>query len=346
MKHGFFHPRLLICAFALCSPLSAEPGRFDLTARASAIDPRARAHPEIGFLFEKDGKPQDVEHACVDTRVPSQGKLVIWLMGYNKDLFDHLAGYGLNSIQVHYANGWFPKLYSGPPPQDDLFLSNIRLEAATGEDASKAVEIPRPDSIMERSYQFVKWLVRENPEGGWKQFLTEDGKSLQWDKVILAGISHGSTTAARMAKAVKVDRVVMFSGPRDQFDVWQKLPSATPGNRYFGFSHVLDDGWTGDHYPRSWQLLELQKYGPVVDVDHAAPPYGNTRRLTTAADVKGDAKRAHSGVVPGGSAVKDASGNYIHEAVWRYLFTHPVEETGKPVPADPHVWMDQRKERP
>ena len=157
---------------------------------------------------------------------------------------------------------------------------------------------------------------------------------------------HALTRFWRDAKAVKVDRVVMFSGPRDQFDVWQKLPSATPGNRYFGFSHVLDDGWTGDHYPRSWQLLDLQKYGPVVDVDHAAPPYGNTRRLTTAADVKGDAKRAHSGVVPGGSAVKDASGNYIHEAVWRYLFTHPVEETGKPVPADPHVWMDQRKERP
>jgi len=345
MKIIRIHRFLVILAIASCTPLLASEGKFDLTARASAIDPQVKAHPEIDFLLEKDGKPQDVEHACVDTRVASQGKLVIWLMGYNKDLFDHLSGYGLNAIQVHYANGWFSKLYSGAPPPDDLFLSNIRLEAATGVDASRAVDIPKPDSVAERSYQFVRWLDHENPQGGWKQFLTPDGKGLLWEKVILAGISHGSTTAARMAKAVRVDRVVMFSGPRDQYEVWQKLPSATPENRFFGFSHVLDEGWRGDHYPRSWQMMGLQKFGPVVNVDHAAAPYGNTRQLITDANVKGDPKRAHSSVIPGGSAVKDASGKYVHEEAWRYLFTHPIEETGEPVPADSKVWMDQRKER-
>lgn len=157
----------LLAVFLTSNPLSGTPtdaGKFDLSARASVIDPRAKAHPEIDFLLEKGGKPQDLEHASVDTRIRSQGRLVIWLMGYNKDLFDHLSSYGLNSIQVHYANGWFGKLYSGPPPQDDLFLSKIRLEAATGEDTSKALDIPKPDSIMERAYQFVKWLDRENPK--------------------------------------------------------------------------------------------------------------------------------------------------------------------------------------
>lgn len=340
---------VLLLAFLTANPLSAAPteaAKFDLSARASVIDPRARAHPEINFLLEKSGKPKDLEHASVDTRVRSQGKLVIWLMGYNKELFDHLAGYGMNSIQVHYANGWFPKLYAGPPPQDDLFLSNIRLEAAIGEDASKAVDIPRPDSIMERSYQFVKWLDRENPQGGWKQFLMADGLGLQWDKVILSGISHGSTTAARMAKQVKVARVVMFSGPRDQFEVWQKLPSATPENRFFGFSHVLDDGWIGEHYPRSWQLMGLQKFGPIVDVGKSSPPYANTRRLITESDVKRDHQRAHSSTIPGGAAVRNAGGKFIHENVWRYLFLHPVDEVGKPVPADPHCWIDQRQPKP
>jgi hypothetical protein len=28
--------------------------------------------------------------------------------------------------------------------------------------------------------------------------------------------------------------------------------------------HVLDDGWTGDDYPRSWQLMNLQQFGPVA----------------------------------------------------------------------------------
>ena len=336
-------PAILISQLCGAAPVAKH---YDLTARASEIDKRVKAHPEIGFLLEKDGKPQDIEHASVDTRVPSQGKLVIWLMGYNRDLFDHLDSYGLHSIQIHYARDWFGKLYSGPPPRDDLFLSNIRLEAATGTDASKAVDIPKPDSIMERSYQFVKWLDRENPEGNWKQFLTGDGKNLQWDKVILSGISHGSTTAARMAKAVKVDRVVMFSGPRDQYDIWQKLPSATPPNRYFGFSNVLDDGWIGDHYRRSWQLMGLQKYGPVINVDKTPPPYGNTRRLISDADVGGNHDRAHNSAIPGGAAAKNADGKYIHEQVWRYLFTHPVEETGMPVPPDADCWIDQRKPRP
>ena len=121
----------------------------------------------------------------------------------------------------------------------------------------------------------------------------------------------------------------MFCGPRDQYETWQALPSATPANRYFGFSHILDGGWTGHHYCRSWELLGLQQFGPIVNVDKAAPPYSNTRRLITGANVKNDARRAHSSVVPGKAAVKDASGKFVHEDVWRYLFTHPVDESAR-----------------
>lgn len=319
-----------------------SPKRYELTARASHIDKRAKPHPEIGFVFEKDGKPADQQHAYVDTRVAPQGKLVIWLMGHNGPLFDRVSAYGLHAIQVHYANGWFSKLNKEPPP-DDKYLGRIRLEAATGEDFSDAIDIPRPDGMMERAFQFVKWLAKENPQGHWDQFLTADKKGLKWDKVIMSGISHGSTTAARFAIHQKVDRVVMFSGPRDQLETWYTLPSATPANRFFGFTHVLDGGWTGDHYCRSWELLGLNQFGPVVNVDKMPAPYGNSRRLITDADVKHDANRAHSSSVPGGAAVKDGSGTYIHEAVWKYVFTHPVDDTGEPVPPDPDCRKDLSK---
>ena len=345
MMSPFIPLHLAIWSLLVGSLAHAAPPakRHELRARASEIDKRTKEHPEIDFLFTKDGKATDLQHACVDTRVPAQGKLVIWLMGHNRELFDRVSSYGLHAIQVHYANAWFGKLYAGPPPADDLFLSKIRLEAAVGEDFSSAVSIPKPDGIMERAFRFVKWLDRENPEGKWRQFISRDGKSLQWDKVILAGISHGSTTAARMAKHVRVDRVVMFSGPRDQLEVWQALASATPHHRFFGFTHVLDDGWKADHYSRSWQLLDLEKFGPVVNVDDSPPPYGKSRRLTTAADVKNDASRAHNAVIPGKAAVKDPAGNYLHEDVWRYLFTHPVDQVGKPVAEDPACRMDQRE---
>ena len=312
-----------------------KPQRYELTARASQLDSRAKPHPEIDFVFEKGGKPADIENAYVDTRVKPQGKLVIWLMGNSTQLFERVNGYGLHVLRVQYANSWFGKFGSAEPPGDDKFLGKIRLEAATGEDFSEVVNIPKPDGMMERALVFVKWLAKENPQGRWDYFLTDDQQGMRWDRVIISGSSHGSTTAARFAIHQKVDRVVMFCGPRDQYDNWQGLPSATPANRFFGFSHVLDGGWSGDHYCRSWELLGLNQFGPIVNVDKAKAPFGNTRRLITDADVKGDAKRAHSSVVPGKASPTDSSGKFLHEDVWRYLFNEPIEEVGQAVPKDP-----------
>ena len=103
MKH------LLITVLILGSQLlAAEARRFDLAKRASEIDPRAQEHPAIKFTFTDDkGKPADLQHAVVDTRVPSQGKLVIWLMGHNQGLFERISSYGYHGIQPHYSNGWF-----------------------------------------------------------------------------------------------------------------------------------------------------------------------------------------------------------------------------------------------
>lgn len=320
----------------------AQPQRYQLTERASVIDPRCKEHPEIGFLINnKNGSPADMQQASVDTRVAPRGKLVIWLMGHNQGLMDRWNSYGLHAIRVHYANKWFSICCQENPVGPEC-RGNIRLEAATGKDFSDQVDIPGPDSMQERALQFVKWLAKKNPQGRWDYFLTDDGKSLRWEDVIVSGASHGSTTAARFAKYQRVGRVVALCGPRDQLQTWQSLPSATPENRYFGFSHVLDQGWTDDHYCRSWELLGMNKFGPIVNVDNVGPPYENTRRLITDFDVKGNAKRAHSSVQPGGNAGKDADGNYIHEAVWRYLYTHPVDVVGKAVPQDEDCNKDQR----
>lgn len=51
----------------------AQPQRVEFTARASEIDPRAKQHPEINFVFESKGKPADVQHASVDLSVKPQG---------------------------------------------------------------------------------------------------------------------------------------------------------------------------------------------------------------------------------------------------------------------------------
>ena len=186
---------------------------------------------------------------------------------------------------------------------------------------------------LTRSLHFVKWLVKNHPEGKWEQFLNKNHTDLLWDKVILSGISHGSTTAARFAKHQKVATVVAFSGPRDQLESWHGLPSATPPNRYFGFTHILDGGWTGKHYCRSWQMLGLAKFGPLVNVEKSQYPFGNTRRLITDFDVGGNSRKAHNIVVRGERWQK----------VWRYLYTHPVNKVGNPVPLDPDCKVKKPK---
>lgn len=317
--------------------------RYELSARASEIDPRVKSHPKINFLLETaSGRPADVQNAIVDTSVPQRGKLVIWLMSHNRNLFDRLADYGLHAIQVQYARSWF-SICCQDKPVGPHCRGNIRLEAATGQDFSDEVTIPKPDGMMERAYQFVKWLERSNPEGDWGQFFNADRSGLNWEKVIVSGSSHGSTTAARFAKYVKVSRVVALCGPRDQYQAWQALPSATPANRYFGFSHVLDGGWKADHYCRSWELLGMNQFGPIVNVDQTKPPYQNTRRLITDFDVGGNEKIAHSSVQPGSRAFKGKDGQFMHEPVWRYLYTHPVDIVGKPVPADNDCEKNQQQ---
>jgi hypothetical protein len=314
--------KLLALFFIVTMAWADDP----LRARASALDPEAREYPAIDFVFEKDGAIQDWQHGSPPSTEP-RGQLVIWMMSYRSQLFERLNSYGLHAIQPHYANRWFSKICQ-ETPVDAQCRGNVRLEAATGQDFSNSLDLKPADGMVRRAYRFVAWLATQQPEAGWQQFLNTEAETLRWEQVIMAGSSHGSTTSARFAKHQRVARVVMLCGPRDQYQIWQGLDSATPPERFFGFSHLLDGGWTGNHYCRSWQLLGLQAFGPIVNIDDTEPPYGNSRRLITAFDVGGSAKRAHSIVTPGKSKAP-------FESVWRYLFTHPVDQVGAGVPTDP-----------
>ena len=127
------------------SVADSQPKLHELSARASVIDPRVKSHPEINFLIETaSGKPADIQKDAVDTRVAPQGKLVIWLMSHNQALFDRVTSYGLHAIQIQYARSWF-SICCQEKPVGPHCRGNIRLEAATGEDFSDEVQIPKPD---------------------------------------------------------------------------------------------------------------------------------------------------------------------------------------------------------
>jgi len=144
-------PRLFILIFLIglaTLAIGQGPSQLqELSVRASEINPNAREHPKIRFIFKDEkGKVLDLQHAVVDASVPARGQLVIWMMGHNKELSGYLGSLGFHYIQPHYANRWFSTV---PKEIHDTgeCLGNIRLEAATGEDHSPLVNIPKPDGL-------------------------------------------------------------------------------------------------------------------------------------------------------------------------------------------------------
>jgi hypothetical protein len=90
-------------------------------------------------------------------------------------------------------------------------------------------------------------------------------------------------------------------------------------------------------------MLGLSQFGPIVNIDQSRPPYENTRRLITSIDVGGDAGKAHGIVTPGKRSYRLNDGTFVHDPVWRYLYTHPVDQVGQPTPTDPTCVVDQEK---
>ncbi|GIS29192.1 MAG: hypothetical protein CM15mP130_2220 [Verrucomicrobiota bacterium] len=59
-------------------------------------------------------------------------------------------------------------------------------------------------------------MAKENPEGKWERFLNQKQTDPLWDKVILAGSSHGSTPPP-VLPSIKGRPGVAFLGPKNCF---------------------------------------------------------------------------------------------------------------------------------
>ncbi|HTM43577.1 MAG TPA: hypothetical protein VL137_01405 [Polyangiaceae bacterium] len=70
------------------------------------------------------------------------------------------------------------------------------------------------DSISGKVLSTITSLDMQYPEEDWGYFLNADG-SVRWSDVAFSGMSHGSSTAARIGMAVRLYRAVSRSGPRD-----------------------------------------------------------------------------------------------------------------------------------
>jgi len=182
-------------------------------------------------------------------------------------------------------------------------------EIMYGRNESSMIEVGRPNSIVNRLVMLLAWLVQRHPDDGWGDYLV-NGRP-QWNKIVAAGHSHGSSQAALIAKQKEVARVVMFAGVGNGKDKmfesptppvhWVTRARATPSNRYYGFVHQ-EDGII-QRTLANWGALGLP--GQPTLVNESTPPFGGSHRL-----VASDQQQK-----PHGAVAKNAS----YEKVWEYL---------------------------
>jgi hypothetical protein len=281
---------------------------YYLVFKASVADPEARR-----LLGD--------QQAFLDTRVEPQGKLVVHLHGSGEKTLCGYTEHGklLASWGFHVFTPCYDAAVSWSNDSCGGAVGDCRLEMLDGADHSARLNVGRPESIEGRLVKALAYLARMNPQGDWGYYL--DGDQPRWSSIIISGQSFGATSAPLIAKNRPVARSVSLSGPLDGGAAWLKAPSMTPVDRLYFFSHVND----GQHpaHLRSMETLGIP--GMPVDVESSMPPYGNSHRLNGSMTTYGGMRvDGHNATEARTQSPRDAAtGKYVYEPVWRYLYGLP-----------------------
>ena len=147
------------------------------------------------------------------------------------------ASWGYHAISLDYENNVVTVVSAHS--KDPTSFDRYRKAIITGAPVSELIKVSSTNSILNRFQKLLVYLVKQDPQGGWDQFVQNDQPV--WNKIVGAGHSQGSGHAAYLGKLFPVQRVLMFSGPQDYLDdlhepaPWLGDQSATPPDRFYAF---------------------------------------------------------------------------------------------------------------
>lgn len=252
----------------------------------------------------------------LDTRVTPRGYLAVYLMGAanrppdqsEESWLDVAAGFGYHVLVMAY-----PQNFSVARDCVDSNCRGLkRLESLEGLDYSPLLEISRENSMEGRLRDLLHYLAANRPGQDWGYFLTQNGE-IDYQKVVLAGHSHGGDNSALWGSYRRVARVVSTGSSGDSFEQnpagWTCAPPTTPRDRYFSFNHVDDPAY--DAFVRNAIALGFEQLGGNVIVDDTVSPYGNAHFLSATLAVA----RPHACTRIGAGTDCEA----VYEDVFRYI---------------------------
>ncbi len=264
------------------------------------------------------------------TGVEDRHELLLWLPGTQPPgtastgpgaagrFCEIAARLGYRAIVLKYPNDESASV--GREDSDPEAFEKFRMAIIAG-GRSAHITVSRADSIENRLIKLLLYLQEKRPAEDWGQFFTRDG-GIRWDVIAVAGQSQGGGHAALLGIKHAVARVICFGAPKDYSlalnapAVWLRTGSATPKSRFFALNHQQDhQACSPAQQLENLRALQLDTFGPPVDVDREAPPYRHSHILTTNyPGTRISSKDAHTaGINPRNEAV--------FGKVWVYLLT-------------------------
>jgi hypothetical protein len=264
--------------------------------------------PAIQFRADAEHLYYDCAPSCADDQT-----LLVFFPGSDgapdnfQKLIQSLGETGVRVIVLAYQNNGTLSSICGT---DDACYTNSRRDRVLGAEGSAYV-MSTADGIQNRLLKAIKTL-------GWTQF--HDADTLLYSKMIFGGFSQGAGMAAWAAKKSELQRVCLFAGPWDHLSgttpaSWILEVSATPSDRYYGFTHYDDSLPGGVQYLNlNWQQLGM---GMSTDIPLYSNPSG--QKLTTKDSDARCAADAHGCSVTDAATPLENDGTPRYEAAWRYL---------------------------
>lgn len=308
---------ILPASFAAGRPAATEGiVRHDIDV--STVDPAA-----VQAANRWTGKPN--RHFILVPQDSSRRKkrLFLYLVGSGisetsaQEIMYASARRGYNAIAIAYRN------YEAVVPlcarsADDDCTEKVREEILTGKDLTPLVTVAPADALEPRLQKLLVYLRAAYPAEDWGEFL--QGDEVSWPLISAAGHSQGAGHVALLAKRHAMYRAVMISGVADVTSSgkpapWLSLPSATPVDRQYGFTHVGDMTVTLSVAEASWRAIGLK--GPLISVDGQQPGFGGSHMLSTAVPSMG--RNIHVAMVDDDTMARNSNGAPAHQPVWDFL---------------------------
>lgn len=292
--------------------------------------------PQLTTLAADFSEPIDglygAHMAATNSAVSPKGRLFVFLPNESTEtrrtqlILKAAANNGLHALGLAYPNR--PQVISDCRSNSDpACLSNAYEETRTGVSLSAEVAVNSTNSIEHRLQRALLDLVATQAGAGWEQYL-DSSNAVRWDRVRLSGHGLGGSNAAYIASKRMVDRVCLFSAPRDWDDLrnrsaaWLSAPSATPASQIYAFGHQDDIFSTFPHQQANWSTMGLAAFGPTALVDGAAlSAYQGRHMLSTKLSREGgsnDTTAYYMPVMDDSTPLDSATGVPVYWPVWQY----------------------------